>query len=211
MDFGKRLSELRSELGLSQADLAKALGLAASTISMYEVGKREPDFETEEAIADYFNVDLNYLRGKQGQKVGRKSIFDYENIMPLPKTYKVPLIGDIACGSPILAEENINDYIEISEEIQADFCLRCHGDSMINARIFDGDIVFVRQQSDVDDGQIAVVIIEENATLKRVYHYQNELQLRAENPTFPMIIKRGEELNEVCIQGLAVAFLSNVR
>lgn len=154
---------------------------------------------------------MGYDVAMERDATSEKSIFDYANILPLPRTYQVPLVGDIACGIPILAEENIEDYIDLPEEIRADFCLRCKGDSMINARIYDGDLVFVRQQADVENGQIAVVLIENEATLKRVYKQKGSLLLQAENPEFAPIIISGEELNPVLIQGLAVAFLSSVK
>lgn len=134
-----------------------------------------------------------------------------ENILPLPKTKKVPLVGTIACGEPITAVENIEDYISMPENVHADFCLRCKGDSMINARIFDGDIVYIRQQPDVENGEIAAVLIENEATLKRVFKHKDSLELRAENPTFSPMYYEGAELEGIRILGKAVAFLSGVR
>lgn len=134
-----------------------------------------------------------------------------DNLLPLPKTKKVPLVGTIACGEPITAVENIEDYISMPENVHADFCLRCKGDSMINARIFDGDIVYIRQQPDVENGEIAAVLIDGEATLKRVFKHKESLELRAENPTFPPMYFEGAELNEIRILGKAVAFLSSVK
>lgn len=134
-----------------------------------------------------------------------------DNLLPLPKTKKVPLVGTIACGTPITAVENIEDYIDMSEDVHADFALRCKGDSMINARIFDGDIVYIRQQPDVENGEIAAVLIDDEATLKRVFKHKDSLELRAENPTFPSLYYEGSELETIRILGKAVAFLSEVR
>lgn len=139
------------------------------------------------------------------------SVSKIENLIPLPKTKKVPLVGTIACGTPTTAVENIEDYIDMSEDIHADFALRCKGDSMINARIFDGDIVYIRQQPDVDNGEIAAVLIDDEATLKRVFKHKDSLELRAENPTFPPLYYEGSELETIRILGKAVAFLSEVR
>ena len=123
----------------------------------------------------------------------------------------VPLVGTIACGIPIFAEENVEDYIALPDGVQADFCLRCRGDSMIGARICDGDIVFIRQQPDVHDGEIAAVLIGEEATLKRVYKIgRNRLELRAENPTFPVMRFEGESLSEISILGKAVSALTSI-
>lgn len=134
-----------------------------------------------------------------------------DNIIPLPKTKKVPLIGAIACGEPILAVENIDSYINMAEDINADFALKCKGDSMINARIFDGDYVYIRTQEDVDDGEIAAVLIGDEATLKRVHKYPGKLVLSPCNPMYNDLIYQNEQLNEIRILGKAVAFLSAVR
>ncbi len=134
-----------------------------------------------------------------------------KNIIPFPKMKKVPLLGTIACGEPILAEENIESYIDMPEEVRGDYALRCKGDSMINARIFDGDIVFIRQQPDVENGEIAAVLIDDEATLKKVYKYPNRIELRAENPTMKPLEYEGEELNNIRILGKAVYFLSPVQ
>ena len=141
----------------------------------------------------------------------RRSIYDIPDIMPLPEFTLVPLLGPIACGEPILAEENIEDYVRANTDLHASFALRCKGDSMINARIFDGDIVYIRQQEDVENGEIAAVLIGDEATLKRVYKYQNRLELRPENPTYAPLNFEGEELRNVRIIGKAVAFLSTIR
>lgn len=133
------------------------------------------------------------------------------NIIPLPKTKEIPLIGNIACGEPILATENIADYIKVDLSINADFALKCKGDSMINARIFDGDIVYIRQQSDVDDGEIAAVLIGEEATLKKVYKLENKIILRPCNPMYDDIVYSNDELDSVRILGKAIMFTSLVR
>jgi repressor LexA len=124
---------------------------------------------------------------------------------------RVPLLGTIACGEPILAEENLEGKVDLPEQIHADFALRCQGDSMINARIFDGDIVYIHQQDTVEDGQIAAVLIEDEATLKRVHFFDDHIVLAPENPTFRPLVYWGEEMNELRILGLAVAFTSTVR
>ena len=226
--FNIRLKELRVEAGLSQMDFSKQLSLylnnskscSKSSINMYERGEREPGLEILEAIADYFNVDMDYLLGKSDCKrkvvcpnvYETENIFDIPNLMPLPKTYSVPLLGEIACGDPILAEQNIIDQIPVPEHIKgADFALTCKGDSMINARIHDGDIVYIHQQPNVENGQIAAVLIENEATLKRVRRYENKIVLYPENPAYEPLIFTGEELENIKIIGRAIAFLSPVK
>ena len=138
--------------------------------------------------------------------------------MPLPYTNgrTVPLIGTIACGTPILANENVEMDIPLPDNIMADFCLQCKGDSMINARIFDGDVVFIRQQPTVENGQIAAVLIDDTAdvaeaTLKRVYIYEDKIMLVAENAQYPPMSFDKEQMNSVRIIGKAVAFLSGIK
>lgn len=138
-------------------------------------------------------------------------IFSIANIIPLPKTKLVPLLGTIACGTPTLAEENIDEYVKVDMKLDATFALRCKGDSMINARIFNGDIVYVHQQPEVNNGEIAVVLIDNEATLKRVYKFKDRLELRAENPTFQTLIYTEEDYCDIRILGKAIAFLSTVR
>lgn len=133
------------------------------------------------------------------------------NIIPLPTMKKAPLIGSIACGAPILAEEHIEDYVDMPTNVHADFALICKGDSMINARIFDGDVVYIRQQSTVENGEIAAVLIDNEATLKRVKLLPDRIILEPENPLYDPLVYRNEEMNAVQIIGKAVAFVSTVR
>ena len=129
------------------------------------------------------------------------------------ETKKFPLLGNIACGEPIMANEEVDLYVEAGDNIQADFCLKAKGDSMIGARIYDGDIVFIRKQPMVEDGEIAAVIIDDEATLKRVYYDQEAgvLQLFAENPQYKTMRFSGEELDHIRIIGKAVAFQSDIK
>ena len=118
----------------------------------------------------------------------------------------VPLIGAIACGSPILAEENIEEYVDLPKHIRADFALTCRGDSMIGADIHDGDVVYIRQQAQVRSGQIAAVLIDDEATLKRVYLNGETVVLQPENPSYAPLVFSGPDAAALRILGLAVAF-----
>lgn len=202
--FGSRLRQLRKEDNLTQKELAAKLGLAFSTISMYERGIREPDFETTEAIADYFNVSMDFLLGKSTNSALMG------NIIPMPRLNTVPLLGTIACGTPILATENLDGEVNIPEDIKADFALRCSGDSMIDARILDGDIVYIRQQPTVDNGEIAAVLIGDEATLKKVFISEGTITLLACNSNYQPFVYSGEKLNEIRILGKAVGFTSRI-
>lgn len=208
-NFASVMKRLRIERGITQEQLASLLKVSRSTIGMYETGSREPDFETCEAIADIFNVDMDYLMGRSN--VERKHPITPPTTVPpgfepLPEMVQVPLIGNIACGTPITAEENIKQYIGIPAAWRADFALECHGDSMA-PRICDGDIVCIRKQCEVETGQIAAVRIGEEATLKHFYKSGDMVQLIAENSAVcPPMIFSGTQLADIKIEGLAVGF-----
>lgn len=214
--FSERFKLLRKERGLSQAALATELGFTKSSVNMYERGDREPGLESLETIADFFNVDMDYLLGKSDVQnrflytpaSDAESVALPDNIIPRPATYTVPLLGTIACGEPILAAENIEDNAEVPEHIHADFALRCKGDSMINARIHDGDIVYIRQQPAVNNGEIAAVLIGDEATLKRVYVYEDHVVLQPENPAYAPLVYFKDAMQAVRILGKAVGFTS---
>lgn len=208
-----RIKELREKKGLNMKEVSRSLNIPYTTYVNYEKGLREPTSEVLIQLADFFDSSVDYLVGRSSINE-RASLSDPSlpsNLMPMPKMRKIPLIGSIACGSPILAEEHIEDYIDIPAHIHADFSLTCKGDSMINARIFDGDIVYIRQQDTVESGEIAAVLIESEATLKRVLIYDDHIILAPENPTYKPIICWHEEMNTVRILGKAVAFTSPVR
>ncbi len=208
-EIGYRIYTTRMQRGLTLDDIAARVGVAKSTIQRYEKGSiAKIKLPVIESIAYVLRVNPNWLIGN----VSDPSIETMpNNIIAMPKMGRVPLIGTIACGEPILAEENLDGEVDLPEHIHADFALRCHGDSMINARIFDGDIVYIRQQDTVEDGQIAAVLIEDEATLKRVHFFKDHIVLAPENPTFRPLVYWGEEMNSVRIIGLAVAFTSTVR
>ena len=155
---------------------------------------------------------LNFLSASEKDAFNNYDIDDnYDNLYKIDKI-KLPMLGTIACGEPIFADEDRESYVMVGTEIRADFCLKCQGDSMINARIHDGDIVFIRKQDIVDNGEIAAVIIDDEATLKRFYYYkeQNMVILRPENSKYKDIILTGEQLERVKVLGKAVAFQSDV-
>ena len=202
--FSDRLRELRNAKDLSQSDFAKQLGISKSSVNMYERGEREPNFKMLEQIADYFNVDMDYLLGKSNIR-SKNDIDKY--LLPLPPMKEWKVIGGTACGSPLHRE--LEETIMAPANIDADRVFRCVGDSMIGAHIFDGDLVFVKTGEFVEDGRIGVVRIEDEYTLKRIYRGENYLELRSENPKYPPIIIRGEQENAEIV-GKAVQFLSRV-
>ncbi len=168
---GEMIRKLRTDRGMTQEDVAIGVNVGKSAISMYESGQRSPTYETLEALADFFNVPMAFFLEAPIPA----------NFLPVRRK-RVRLLGNIAAGVPIYADEDMETAVAVDDEIQCDFALRVVGDSMVNARIQDGDIVFIREQPDVNDGEIAAVIIDDSATLKRVYHIPGGVTLVAENP-----------------------------
>lgn len=211
MTVGEKIKKVREAKNIAQVDLASQVGISKQTLYKYEndIITNIPSNKIE-AIAKALETTPASLMGWEDLSQSG-DLSNIENIIPIPKMKKVPLLGTIACGEPILAEDNIDCYVNMPDNIRADFALRCKGDSMINARIFDGDTVYIRKQSMVDNGEIAAVLIDNEATLKKVYCYPTRLELRAENPTFPTMEFEGEEMNNIRILGKAVYFFSKVR
>lgn len=206
-----KIRELRNKQSISQKELAMILGVPSNTFNQWENGKREPDYEMLKRIADFFNVSTDYLIGRE-EKKETSFLNEISDIVPIEKK-KIPLLGEIACGKPIYAEEDFEGYVQCGTDIAADFALICKGDSMINARILDGDTVFIRKQSIVEDGEIAAVVIDNEATLKRFYldRENNTVTLVAENPRYKPLVYKDEELNSIYVLGKAVAFQSEIR
>lgn len=201
MNVGDRIKRRREELGMSVDDVAKRLGKHRSTIYRYESD------EIDKFPTDVLESLSAVLMTTPAELMG----WDYDsypsNILPIPNLNQVPLIGSIACGTPILAEENFEDYVDLPEHIKADFALRCIGDSMINAGIRDGDIVYIREQPEVPNGKIAAVMVENNeATLKRFQMKDNLIILWPENSEYEPLTFSGEDMNKVRVIGLAVGY-----
>ena len=187
--FGSRLKLLRERRELSQEDLGRALTLHQSTISLYEKGEREPNQGTLQQIAEYFRVSTDYLLGHAATVNETANRY---NVLPLGPIVKIPVLGTIRAGEPLLTDENIISWEWIEQSAIRGgtfFYLRVQGDSMIGSRIHDGDLVFVRQQEEVETGEIAVVMVNnEEATLKRVYYQNGTVVLQPDNPKYPPII-----------------------
>ena len=209
LELYKNIKRRRQQLKMTQTDLALKMGYADKSM-IAKIEKGNVDLPQSKILAF-----ANVLETTPGELMG----WDYEaeptetidNIYKLDKI-KLPMLGKVACGEPIFADEDRESYIMIGTDIGADFCLQCQGDSMINARIHDGDIVFVKKTDIVENGEIAVVIIDDEATLKRFFYYreQNLVILKPENPKYQDIILTGEQLYQVRVIGRAVAFQSDV-
>lgn len=212
--IAKRIKLALSLNGMSQADLVDKTKIGKSSISTYLAGKYEPKQRNIYKIAKALNVSEAWLMGfdvPMERDVQNRTVEIPDGFLPLPHTVKKPRLGVIACGEPIMAEENFDGYDDVPDYIKCDFTLKCEGDSMVGARINDGDIVYIRRQPDVENGQIAAVMEDGEKTLKRVYKYPNKVILQPENPKYPPIVYVGEELNTFRILGKAVGFTSMIK
>ena len=195
---------------MSQEELAKKLGYKSrSSINKIELGINDLPQSKVKEFAIALDTTVSKLMGWEGEDI-YKELYMFEQIRPI-STQRVPLLGKVAAGQPILATEDFECYIEIGADIKCDFCLHVKGDSMINARINDGDIVFVRKQPDVNNGEIGVVLIDDEVTLKRVYKSKNSITLVAENTKYEPIVITADDAMNVHILGKAVAFQSDVK
>ena len=204
--LANKIKEKRREKGLTLEDVARALATSKQTIHRYENGViSNIPHDKIEKLAEVLSISPAELMGWDDIS------FAYDNIVQISEN-PLPIIGTIACGEPIYAEEEYGNYVSAGGNIDASFCLRAKGDSMVGARINDGDLVFIRAQDSVDNGDIAAVIINDEATLKRVYYYPNEgkLVLSPENPRYAPLVYIKEELNSIKIIGKAVAFQSAI-
>lgn len=205
MTTGERMKQRRKEIGFSAEKVAERLGVSPATIYRYEKGDIEKvPVDSLSELAKILQTTPAYLMGWEEQPAPRKPI--PPGFRPLPEMVQVPLIGTIACGTPITAEQNIKSYIGIPAAWHADFALECHGDSMAPT-ICDGDVVCIRSQPEVEQGQIAAVRIGEEATLKHFYRQGDVVSLIADNPaSCPPMVFAGQELEEMAIEGLAVGY-----
>ena len=202
MELGERIRMLRRKCGYSMEGLGQALGVSRQTIHRYESGVIENIPRAKIArMAELFGTTSASLLGFED------AVFSYDGVVPVGRR-RIPVLGEIACGAPVYADEQIESYAVEDDGLRADFCLRARGDSMTGARIYDGDLVFVRACSSVENGEIGVVVIEDEATLKRVYYYpeKEKLVLLPENTAYEPLVYLGSELESIKIIGKAVAF-----
>ena len=214
--FAQRLREGLDLRGMKQIELATRSGISKYSISHYLKGDWEGKQDAVYELARALNVSEAWLMGydvpaersapKVSVQLDKKPTIP-PGFMPLPKMRKVPLIGAIACGDPITAIQNQEGDVNAPVDMRCDFALKCRGESMIGAGIHDGDVVYIRIQPEVENGEIAAVRIGEEATLKRVYLHNDYIELRPENPAFESIIRRREEMNDVQIEGKAVGWM----
>ena len=201
MSISDNIKSLRTQHGMTQLEFGRIAGVSDKAVSSWESGLSIPRMGAIEKISSYFHVPKSVLI--DGTNTGSPVP---PGFLPLPGTERLPLVGRIACGTPILAEENIDDYVDVPKAARATFVLLCQGDSM-SPRIQDGDYVYVRKQPAVENGELAAVRIGTEATLKRVYfspESPDRLILQAENPAYAPMIYTGQELEDVSIEGKIV-------
>ena len=201
-----KIKELRISQNLTLEQVGDVVGVGKSTVRKWETGMIANMRRDKIALlAQALHTTPEYL-------MGWSTDIEVNNLFKI-ETKKFPLLGNIACGEPIFADQEFEAYVEAGANIRADFCLKAKGDSMIGARIYDGDIVFIRKQDMVDDGEIAAVLIDDEATLKRVYYDREAgvLSLFAENPQYRTMRFSGSELETIRILGKAVAFQSDIK
>lgn len=210
--FAKNLRYYISQTQKSQKEIADALHVSPQTFNTWCQGIALPRMGKVQLLANYFNINKSDLIEEHSLNTRSPESYGLARFSDVHKK-AIPLLGTVACGAPIYANEEHDSYVLADEDIDADYCLTARGDSMINARIYDGDLIFVKQCDHVENGEIAVVAIHDEVTLKRVYFYPetHTLQLIAENPKYPPLIYHDEELDGVYVIGKALFFQALIR
>ena len=194
--IGDNIRYLRKQAGYSQQQLAWKLDIKQASVSNWESGKTIPDTKYLSKLAEIFSVSVDYLFLDEPRR-------ELDSVRVIRNA--VPIVGEIACGTPILAEQNITGFSDLPDGVHADFALICKGDSM-NPTFVDGDLVLIRQQPEVENGQIAAINIDNETTLKHVYRQESGLLLTADNPAFPPLYVPADSDREIIIHGLAVGY-----
>lgn len=205
--LSERIKRLRKEKGLSLEQLADMIGTSRQTVHRYETGViANIPHDKIVALARALGTTPSNLMGWDDGDVPTFNNISVANLTGARRK-KLPVLGNVACGEPVFASEDQGYYVSANADVSADFCLMARGDSMINARIFDGDLLFVRKQESVDDGEIAVVLIDDEATVKRVYFNREDgiLTLMPENPTYKPMRYMGSQLDRIRILGKVVS------
>ena len=210
MSIAENIKRIRAEHGLSQAELGKIAGVSDKAVSTWELGLKTPRMGAVEKMANYFGITKSVIVDdvKPAPAASKEPTIP-PGFEPMPAMDVVPLVGRIACGTPIMAEENIEQMVCVPSRWHSTFTLTCKGDSM-EPRIHDGDLVAIRSQPEVENGEIAAVRIGEEATLKHVYLHENFIELRPENPAFNSIILSRDDMNDVVIEGKAVGLCRDI-
>lgn len=199
MNMGERIKQLRIRHNMTQEELGKAVGIQKSAVQKWEKGYTENlKRSVIETLSKIFEVSPSYVMALEDKSTS-------------VTTRKIPLLGTIAAGEPIYAEEYCTVFIEVDASFDVDYCLCVRGDSMVDARIYDGDKVFIRKQPTVENGEIAAVIIDEDATLKRFYKTDTGVILKADNPAYEPSFYSAKDFKLVRVLGKAIFFQGVVK
>lgn len=207
--MAKNIRRYMDKAGVNQTEICNTLGIKMPTFSDWVNAKTYPRIDKIELMANYFGISKADLVEEHTDN--NEDLKTFNNIFPL-SVKKFPLLGEIACGEPIFANEDRESYVMAGTDIDADFCLKAKGDSMIGARILDGDIVFIKETTIVNNGEIAAIAIDDEVLLKRFYYFKDEnlLTLQSENPKYPPKNYKNEQLDHIRVLGKAVAFQSDI-
>ena len=213
MNIGDKIAARRKELGLTLEQVGNFVGVSKSTVKKWETGYIANMRRDKIALlAKILQMSpTEFIAEESSEENAAIDFSQIGNILPIKKI-RIPMLGEIACGVPIFADQQHEQYVDVNEDYNADFCLKAKGDSMINANISSGDIVLISEMPMVNNGEIAAVIINDEATLKRVYYYheKNKLILQAENPAVEPLVYVDEELDTIRILGKAVAVIKTL-
>lgn len=188
----KKAMDMRN---INQAELCRRTGIGKSSISTYLSGDYEPKQTNLYKIAEALDVSIPWLNGYDvNMEKNTEERPLPSNLIPITKVNRIPVVGTIAAGKPITAEENIDSYIVLNDEYKADFALKIKGDSMIDAGINDGDLALIIKDRPIDNGDIYAVLIDGDATLKKVYKNDDYLTLQPCNSKYqPIMVKEEDE------------------
>ena len=191
MSISKRIKNRRQELGMSVEELADILNKNKATIYRYENGDiGKVPYDILEPLSEALDVSIGYLLGSEDTIENRPLP---ENLKPITKVNRIPIVGSIAAGTPILATENIESYLLLGQEYKADFALKIMGDSMIDVGINDGDLALIIKDRPISNGEIYAVLVDGEATLKKVYKNDNYLTLQPCNSKYEPIVVKEED------------------
>ncbi len=217
-NMGERIKQLRIKKGITQEELGNVIGVQKSAIRKYESGLVQNIKRSSiKKMADYFGVSPSYLLGwdDDSRPAPDEDVIDLSKLKNVRRINprRFPLLGKIACGQPILAVEEHDSYVIADRDIDADFCVVAKGDSMIGARIYDGDIIFIKQMPTVENGEIAAVVIDDEVTLKRVFYNKESetVSLIPENLKYDPLVYHNSQLDQIHCLGKAVYFMGPVR
>ena len=200
MEFGKNMKKIRETRQMTLEEMADFLGTTKQALSRYERGERTPKITAAAKFADLLGMPLIELVGADDDQ---EMLPEGLTRISRMRVQRLPIIGSVAAGEPILADEEHEIYVD--SPIKADYALRVQGDSM-EPTYLDGDIVYIRQTPDVSDGTVGVVLCEDSACLKHIYHIENGVQLVSDNPKYPPMIRTWPEYDTIRILGRVVGY-----